>query len=302
MWPTLLNLGLHLSLPGGWALRAALEYAWLCAFGGISVLALGAAWQGWRLLHSAGMSIDDLIEASSSRDALLAWWSGRLDLRPQLVASLAGAVGSVALLRVLTPEVATHLRINVVSYLSVGWAGAVCGAALYWCLILTFLAWRIFVLDDLALVWHSPASGAAVRRLSMGYAFASAAVLMASVAAELLALKIPNRAESRLVGAVSLAFPFSPFVAVSLTFAVGLLPHFWLRRAVVRRRDRSLVTISKLLPSDPPSDLAGLGEVSLGLEAYRRVETAPLLPFSTTTMVEYAAALLGSLAAFLLTR
>jgi hypothetical protein len=65
-------------------------------------------------------------------------------------------------------------------------------------------------------------------------------------------------------------------------------------------RRATLACLRELVAPTPPANRQDVDRYAATIELYRLVEMSPGLPFNTTAMVQYGAAVLGTLLAYLL--
>jgi hypothetical protein len=93
-----------------------------------------------------------------------------------------------------------------------------------------------------------------------------------------------------------------PVFASAGALLAGILPHAWLYLAVRDARRSALDRLRPLIDNEPPGTEEKVERLHERIELYRLVETSPGLPFNAASMVQYAAAVLGTLLAFVLER
>jgi hypothetical protein len=297
-WPLLLELLLFPTVPGA-ALHTRLAILWLVAVSALDALAMLCAWYGWSLWVKAAPSMDDLISDCTGTEKLSQWYVKMLAITPQLVTSAAFAAFGASFLMLVAHTLRKRLEIAPISYLAVAWTCTLGANAIYWLLVNPEMTRRILRLRRLRLIWHSPASTPAIIKLSRGYGFCTCAVLVAALSTEFLALQISSYGENSLLSALTI---FVPSLTGAVALFVGLAPHFWLYRAVRDARQGILGRLDLLIGDNPPSTRQAAERIYQHVELYRLVEKSPGLPFSTAAMVQYAAAVLGSLVAYFLGR
>jgi hypothetical protein len=204
------------------------------------------------------------------------------------------ALTSTALILV-TPALRGHLDTSAVSYVAVGWLGAIVGDGLYWLIVLVLLSFRTLRCAGLELVWHSPASTPGLVLLSEGYRLATIFTTGNALISETLALLVPGD-KSAMLAALRVGIPIA---AVAAAIAAGVLPHLVLFHFVRDARQRVLRELIDLV-GPVPANRTGASRAEPRVSLYRLVEASPGLPFSTAAILAYATTLLGSLVAFLL--
>jgi hypothetical protein len=297
-WPLVLELILLLLMPGV-ALHTRRAITWLVAISALDTLEMLCAWRAWDLWIKAIPSMDDLISGCTGIDRILQWYTKMLSTPRQLAVSIAFAASGDVFLWAISPVIRPHLEIGLVSYLSVAWTCAVGANGIYWLIINPELTRRILSLDNLHMIWHSPANTPAIIKLSRGYGFITIVVLGASLSTEFLAFQLSSYRKDSLLSALTI---FVPVLAGVLALIVGLAPHLWLYVVVRNVRNKALLAVERLIGERPPGTRRTAEQIRGHIELYRLIEQSPGLPFSTVAMVQYAAAVLGSLVAYFLGR
>jgi hypothetical protein len=227
------------------------------------------------------------------------WFNDYLSVGRQLVVSSLFAVVACVLLRMTHPSIVGQLEMGLMSYVAVAWTGVVGANCAYWIIVLSDLARRILRMKDLRLVWHSPASTAGLALLSGAFGFTTLATLVAMAGVEVLALGASTYGDSPVLSALTTVIPI---IAGCLSLAAGIMPHWWLYRAVRDARRASLAVLLPFTGDDPLTSVDSAQPARSTVDLYRLVETSPGLPFSTGAIVQYAAAVLGTLVAYFLGR
>jgi hypothetical protein len=153
---------------------------------------------------------------------------------------------------------------------------------------------------ELRLRWNDPARTSGIRTLSEGYAFPAVFLALAAFA-----VTVPGVLDHPLFG------PFLPYLYIwllILSLWVGVATQLSLYAIVRRYRIRVLDTLaatrSLLLAEDQSASLSALvqndDQLSSMLSIYSSVAAAPGLPYGTALVVQYVAAIIGSVVGFLL--
>jgi hypothetical protein len=294
--PALFELSLRFGYPS-LALHSLRAISWVAALTVVDLLGLLCAWRGWSLFARSAPSVDDLMAKSAAREEISSWLAKAMSWRRQGLLSVLFGLIACLLLRIAEPEIRTQLEINFPSYVAVAWTGMIGGNCVYWLVALSDLVRRILRLPDLSLIWHSPASTPAIAQLSGGFAFMTMATLAAFVCVEVLAVRSAAYGQSNVLTSLTTVIPVLAGVGA---LVVGILPHWWLYSAVRDGRRAALRALLPLAGDRVPTTTEQAALVRDNVSLYREVETSPSLPFSTAAMVQYAAAVLGTLVAFLL--
>jgi hypothetical protein len=296
--PVLLELVLIAALPAA-ALHTLRAISWLAALSGLDLLAILLGWRTWTLLARAGPRIDDLLQTETDRVALATWFGRTLSVPRQAACSAAFAVIACVLLRLTEPAIQQQLEIGPTSYCAVALTGMIAGDSLYWLVVMSEFSRRLLRRPGLNVVWHSPASTPGLTMLSDAFTSLTVAVLAACLGAEVLALHAGRYGHSAVLATIS---NIMPVFASAGALLAGILPHAWLYLAVRDARRSALDRLRPLIDNEPPGTEEKVERLHERIELYRLVETSPGLPFNAASMVQYAAAVLGTLLAFVLER
>lgn len=297
-WPLALELLLLIALPG-FALHTLRAVLWVIAFAVMNMVGLSCSGHCWRLLERAAPSLDELVAPSAGRQGIANWFARASTSGWQVLSSVIFSILACLALRLIAPSIKGELEIGLLSYVSVGWTAAIFGNCVYWLVIVPELARRILRLPDLNWVWHSPASTPGVAQLSSVFGFSTIMALVVAVGAQLLALHASRYGDSGVLSASSTIFPIAGGM---LALIVGILPHWWLYLAVRDARRAALRKLRGLTGRMTPESAQDAQAVQSHVELYRLVESSQGLPFTTTAMVQYGAAILGTMLAFFLGR
>jgi carboxymethylenebutenolidase len=297
-WPLFLELIVRLLLPS-LALQSLGAMGWVAALSLYCTIALLISWKAWKNLEDGSHGVDLMLRSSSSRRDIGTWLFSTFSIRRQLIASAAGTALAFSILASQAHFLEVHIEINWISYVTVSWVGAVTGAVSYWVCIALLLAKKLLQPRDLHLVWHSPASTPGLWWLSDGYMFGAWALLLVFIGAEFLTLKVPGRQSGEFWRTFT---DVVPIVGGALVLMMGLLPHWWLYSKVKQGRREVLAQLLPYTDVDWDKNIPEALSRESYVELYRLVETSPNLPFSTTAMVQYIAAVVGSVIAYFLSR
>ncbi len=281
----------------GVALRSPVAVMWVLILCAANALALAFGWRTWRLFSRAGPDLDTLLAGCPGRTQLVGWLVRALSIRRQVARSLFWAAVACLLLWLTQPAIKPQLEIGLVSYVSVGWTGAIGGNCLYWIVALSEFGRRVLRQRSLNLTWHSPASTPGLTGLSDTFAALTIAVLAAFLLTEVLAVQASRYGPSAVLSTLANIIPVASAVAALLA---GIIPHGWLYLAVRDARRSALVTVGALISQQPPTSIRDIDRMHTAIDLYRLIETSPGLPFNTTAMIQYGATVLGTLLAYLL--
>jgi hypothetical protein len=294
-WPLLLNAAFFI----WWrsiALTSLPANLWLLGFAVINFAALLVPWWAWRMLHRAGPSLDELLEFSPDRIEVEAWLRRRLRITPQLLLSGILAGLSLPTLAQAADALAGKVDIHAASYVMVAWTTILLANGLYWVYAIAELPARIYVCNQLNLVWHDPSSTPGISSLSGGYVFTATAVGAGALLVEGLALLVPNRDSSPILWGGAIVVPV---VAVITALLVGAQSHYWLYLIIKRYKAATLSMIEGYIGGPDKTTLHDKNSMS-AIELYRIVSSSPNFAISTVGLVQFSAALIAVLLAYLL--
>lgn len=297
-WPVIIEFIAYVLVPR-LALHTALAFTWLLALTFLNFVAFASAWFAFNLWIKAAPSLDQLTAGCQGSFRVIDWYINATSRGKQYLTSIVFSASSCVFVYFVSPALKAKLEIAPVSYVAVGWTAAIGANMVYWVVVNPELIRRVLKLEDLNLVWHSPASTPAVAKLSAGFGFTAMAILGAAVTTEFLAFKLTRYGSNPALDGAAI---FVPIMTGVLAIFSGLMPHWWLYRVVRGRRRSTMEALSRLIRRNPPTSVKLVEQAKEVIELYRLVESSPGLPFSTAAMVQYAAAVLGSLVAYFLGR
>ncbi|HEV2640956.1 MAG TPA: hypothetical protein VGX23_37925 [Actinocrinis sp.] len=276
------------------------DHTWLLLLlGTINGGMFAAAVLCWKYALLKAHTLDELLEPCSNRDDLVGVITTALRHRYQasvpivfaLVPWLGLAAGDS---RWLSSETGLFLLVNS------SWSLMLLGNVSYWLAVPPILVIRLRNSRELRLRWNDPARTAGIRAMSEGYAFPAVFLALGAFA-----VTLPGAFDYPLFGRF---LPYLYLWLVTLSLWVGVTTQLSIYTIVRRYRLRimdELAAGSGLLMSEEQS--AGLPaiikrEPELGtlLSVYGSVAGAPGLPYGTALVVQYVAAVVGSVVGFLL--
>lgn len=288
-WPLPLNAALRV-FASNLAVTTPTAWLWLLGYTIMNAAMLGCAWQGWRLLRRAAMPLDAALDQSDQRS--LADWFERRFGGLQSGISAGAALAAIVALWAARADVGTFVEVRPVSYLVVAWSAAIGANNYYWLYNLGEFAIRVRLCRSLELIPYDPATSPVIVAACRGYLFAGVAAGLGSVLIELVAFLTPASAGSQAFATAAVLFPVA---SVALALWVGVQPFYTTAQIVRRTKTASLAQLEADLRTRRTNSLERI-------MLYREISTAPLLPIATTWIVQYAAAVLGALVAYLLQR
>jgi hypothetical protein len=180
------------------------------------------------------------------------------------------------------------------------WSMAILGNVSYWLVMPPIMVFRLRACTDILLRWHDPARTPGIRTFSEGYAYPAFFLALGAFGAT-----FPGLIDHPILGAY---LPYIYGLLIALSLWIGILAQVNIYLVIRRFRLRVL---DGLAPSEtfavssrePAKILAAIEQIphlDLSLSAYSSIASSPSLPFGTSTVVQYVAAVVGSLAGFLL--
>lgn len=289
--PTL--IGLVLPLGADPAQRSIL----LLLLGTINAGMCAAATLAWRNGLTKATMIDRLLHASPHRDTVPAIVHRGLDLRWQVVPPVAFAllpwVIALANGSFTRPTMATLALVTNLS-----WTLFLLGNVTYWLAVPPWLVVRMRSWSTLSLRWNDPARTPGLRALSEGYGYAG---LFLALGAGVVTL--PGMLGIPVFG------PYLPFIyalLLALSGWVGVATQAFIYAIVRRFRLRLLDELAKsesfYLTENRSAEIVTSTNRDLSdtLAVYGAVAGAAGLPYGTALVVQYCAAVVGSITGVLL--
>ncbi|WIM98929.1 hypothetical protein ACTOB_002551 [Actinoplanes oblitus] len=296
--PLVLALLLPL-LPFGWACSwSSIRWDLLEILALLNGGALAAAALAWSFAMKNGASVDALLSTCAVRDSAMRPVYRAMSVRAQLVLPLGLALIPLG---VLLDGLLRGRADLVFCYecLAVAWTLLIVGNDIWWLLVPPLIIIRIAGRDDLNLIWHDPARTPGIRTFAEGYGF-SALFLIA--------------------GAVFVVLPGVPWhplfdnAFAKWVYAALLLLSLWIgamtQTLIYMLTRRKKLAVMRYMEVD--QDLLwpqerfmrparrNTTELADSLTAYAAVAAAPNLPYGSAVVVQYVAAVVGSVVGFIL--
>lgn len=292
-WPNLLNIAM-LGISPGAALKGASALTGLAILTTTNLLMLTAAWLGWRMFINAVAEIDELIQLPAEKIRLRNWIRRRLSRSRQLIICVI-FVATVVAVRELN---SAPSNVSLLSQIVVGWSMAIAASTLYWIVTWAEGPARLYRCTSLKLNWYDGTRTPGVKHLQRIYSFIALALGAGVLAAEAFSLLIANRYGSALP---STFWTFLPVVLAALALYAGAGPFFFLYLIIRREREMVLWRIGKQLDRFTSEQL---DDSSVGnfLASYSQVSAMSSWPLTSGAVVQYTAAVVGSLLAYALGR
>ena len=282
-----------------YALHTVRALVWVLALSALSMFGLLSAWHSWVRFAYSSKELDMLVSGATKRSELAQTLERALSVRRQLAFCILGAGASSTVFWLVQPYVEAKLEIGFISYVSMFWSTFLGSNCAYWIIFFVGFARRVLVPGEVHLIWHSPASTPGIAALSRGFAFSTAATLVAFATIEYLAVRVSSYGNGE---ALQVVINVVPLVGGLGFLALGVVPHWLLFVSVRHARMSALRTLVPLTGTSMPTTAKGIERRLAIVDLYRLIESSPGLPFSTSAMVQYVAALLGAVAAFIIAR
>lgn len=273
--------------------RAAL----LALLGTINAGMLGAAVLAWRNGLARAGAIDSLLRQSPDRDTIPAILNRATDPRWQAtLPTLFALLPWVVPLAAGSPSLSSAASVALAANLT--WTLFLLGNVTYWLIVPPWLVVRMWSWPTLALRWNDPARTPGLRALSEGYAYPALFLALAAGA-----VTVPG-----LLG-VPLFGPYLPYIyglLVLLSAWVGVATQAFIYAIVRRFRLRVLDQLADnerfSLTERRSAEIATRAELDLSntLTVYGSIASATGLPYGTALVVQYVAAVAGSVTGLLL--
>ena len=297
-WPLALNLFLDLVHPE-WAAVKGRAMVWFAGFGACVALMFLSAWVAWTFAGERAHLVDNMIVHRSERVNIACWLARFMVYRRQLILPLIGVISAPIYLYLVRGSLEKTVAVAFPSYVMVSWTSFVGGNVLYWLWVAPGVAKRVYQCTELNLRWQDPASTPGMRLLADGYGLSALFVLSGVFSISVLGFFLPKATVSK--AELYLLFTFFT-VAVFTSIRIGVTTFIWIWATITREKRSVLASINGRIPTLKHLLDAERGnpdaEVGRWAELYQTVAAAPGLPFSTSAMVQYGAALAGAVVAF----
>lgn len=295
-WPLAVNLLVVYPIEPTWAVMQPRALMWFVSFGLANSLMLLAALTAWTFVAERMYLVDAVLKRSPTRASVTYWLANSMAHRRQSILPIIGATLGPAFLSAIQNQLNAIIKIAPTSFLIVAWTGFIGGNVLYWLWVAAGVAKQIQRCPQLSLRWHDPANTPGLRLLGEGY-FLSALFLLAGVITiSVLGFWLP-----RVVEIPALLWLLYSFFALSVLTSLRIMaiPFYWIWRIVTHAKARTLNYIANQLEL-PELYLSTKLPTSTGqlISVYQAVSVSQNLPFSTVVVIQYGAALAGSVVAF----
>jgi hypothetical protein len=293
-WPLGLNLILYAIHPP-WAAVKGRAMLWIAGFGISAAFMLLSADLAWTFPTKRAAHLDQLVHHDPRAENVSHWLARYMSYPVQLLLPIAGAVSGPIYLYIIRVPLERVVGISFASYVLVSWVSLVGGNILYWLWVAPGLAKQLYRCRDIDLRWQDPAATPGIRLLADAYGVSALFLLVGVVTISGLNFWVP-----RVTSAPAALYTLFAFFAVAVVTSIRLtvVPMVWVWLAMVRHKRATLEIIDKQMPSLGSGVSVRNPAVEKLVVIYQSVATAPALPFSTSAMVQYGAALSGSIVAF----
>jgi hypothetical protein len=277
------------------------DHGWLLfLLGTINGGMFAAAVLAWKYALLRAPSLDELLEPCPTRDSLVGVIAAALRHRYQLTLPLALAIVPWICLATYSSHW-LHSPTGILVLINSTWSLALLGSVSYWLFVPPVLVIRLRTCREVRLRWNDPAHTPGIRTLCEGYAYPAVFLALAAFA-----VTVPGLVDHPVFGRL---LPFLWLWLVILALWVGIATqlsvYLIVRRFKLRVLDDLAADGSGLMLAEHQSRGIGAlvrGDQELGavLSVYGSVTAAPGLPYGTALVVQYIAAIIGSLVGFLL--
>jgi hypothetical protein len=274
--------------------------ALLLVLGTVNAGTFAAAALAWTYALNRADAIDALLRPCANRDKVVGVIGRAVEHDRQAIPVIAAAA-LPWIINAANGGFASHQVIpHVLLLLNITWTLVLTVNDSYWLIVPPLIAVRMLQCHDIRLRWNDPARTDGMRVLSEGFAYPALFVALAA-----LAVTVPGLTDHAIFGAY-LPYLFAWLFILSLwngAFTQACL-YIIVRRFKLRILDElasdGRLMLSAAQAGDIHNILADGRNIPDRVSVYQVISTSPGLPFGTGSMVQYVAALGGSLAGFLL--
>jgi len=272
----------------------------LLLLGTINAGMFAAAVLAWGFALRRAATIDDLLRPCAARDRVVAViHKGVMHTRQAALPLTLALVPPVLASSLGKPQSWSELAF-VLLVANATLTMALLGNVSYWLIVPPIMVVRMHKCHEMMLRWNDPARTPGIRTFSEGYAYPALFLAMGA-----LAVTVPGLLHHPLFGAY-LPYLYGWLLALSLW--VGVMTQLTIYRIVRRFRLRVLDELTSpddfMLPEDQlpeiPVRIRSRADMSTTLSVYGSVAGAPGLPYGTALVVQYLAAVVGSVFGYLL--
>jgi hypothetical protein len=296
-WPLYLN-ALMVLIHRQWAATKGYATLWIAGFGLSVALMLVAAMAAWTFATERAGRFDEMIKNSPARLSVPAWMDRFMSLRRQPILPVLGAISGPIHLYFVRGALEHDVGIAFPSYVLVSWVSFVGGVDVYWLWVATGRPKKIFRCGDLDLRWQDPSSTPGLRLLSDSYGISGLFLLAGLINISVLGFIVPRLITTNANAILYTLFAFFAIVFIT-SIRVVIVPLIWAWLIITRSKRASMSLLNAKLPSSSNLAMqADYGQVGDLTALYDSVSGAPALPFSTSALVQYFAALAGAVFAF----
>lgn len=284
-------------LPAGWSIAfSSGNWLVLVTLGSLNAGCFAAASLAWDFATRRARTVDALIATSDVRDDAVSPISTGLKIHYQAV--LPTCLGIVPVIVMIRRVVAVGGQSGSQWILAGAavWTLVLVANDVWWLLVPPLIVWRLCGGDRLDLRWHDPARTPGIRTLAEGYGYAASFLVLAAFC-----VTVPNLTGNFLLGSW---VPTVWTVLIALSCWTGIGSQIAIFYLVRRERLRSLDELAVGRSWKSPVLLLPLKDadesVADSIAVYQAVSSSASLPYGSATVVQYFAALVGSVVGFVL--
>lgn len=265
----------------------------------VAILALtnlgmfGAAVRAWDYALQKSATIDAFIASSPNRDDIVRPIRTGLKLPVQLILPM--TFGCVPVVVYVWNLVFRHLQPGrgFVLMVEFCWSMFLYGNVTWWLLVPPFVIWRIRRAKDLEFRWHDPARTPGVRTLAEGFGNTAIYLGLAAIIVTIPRYLLPRTSVSHFIPALYIAlFVTSIWVGLATQVALYLI----VRKAKLEELDR----ISSTLIRPTSLHYRDWDDIGNHLSSYSIVSSSTILPYGSSSVLQFGTAVVGAVAGFLL--
>jgi hypothetical protein len=259
-----------------------------------------AAILAWRYGLERAHTIDDLLRPCANRDHVVSIVDTGIDTQRQAIFPVVFAILPWAIV-LIHDGVHTWTEFPfLLLLLNTTWSAAVLGNVSYWLIVPPIMVMRLRSCDDVMLRWNDPARTPGIRTFSEGYGYPAFFLALGA-----LGVTFPGLVDHPIFGAYAI-YLYGWLILLSLWIGVLSQLNIYLivRKFRLQMLDDLAPADSFLVRNHESASLLDRLEqgphIQLSVSTYEKIASAPGLPFGTGLVVQYAAAVFGSIVAFML--
>lgn len=295
-FPGILNLFLLANAPE-LAAHGIKAFFWLAAFGVVNAIMLSAALAAWSYADRNSSRIDAMLPNAADRSAVADEVRKCYDWRKQAVPPVLLSIAAIPFLLLVADSMRPLVDVGLPSYVSLVLSMAIGANDLYWLYNTTPLMIFFLKRPGLRLRWYDPASTPGMKLLADICGLSAVFLLLGAAAVSILGFILPQ-----VTNVPSLLWTLIVFFFLDLVVIVwsSIVPIIFVYRTASAVISRSLTTLHGYIPSASTYASSPTEERTALIDTYHSVSKSLRLPFTTGTIVQYGAALLSTIIAFML--